>query len=63
MYGRITTSGRMGVMMVVGSVRYITMNIIGGGEGGWNGDGGGGKEGGGGVRCHKIWANEKYRFI
>ena len=42
MYGRRTTSGKKGVMMVVGSVLYITMNRNGGGEGGWHGYGGGG---------------------
>ena len=48
MYGGRTTSGRTGVMMVVGSVRYIPMNRVGegdgegniGGEEGWNEDGG-----------------------
>ena len=51
MYGGRTTSGRTGVMMVVGSVRYIPMNRVGedngagngGGEGGWHGDGGDGE--------------------
>ena len=49
MYGRRKTSGRTGVMMVVGSVRYIPMHMVGegdgegkgGGKGGWHGYGGG----------------------
>ena len=50
MYGGRTMYGRMGVMMVVGSVQYIPMHRVGedngagngGGEGGWHGYGGGG---------------------
>ena len=64
-------SGRTGVMMVVGSVRYIPMNRVGegdgagngGGEGSLNGDGVIVEEWKGGIRVQTIWLNEKDRVM